>query len=299
MKIFFTGGTGFIGSHIVKKLKKERHDILLLVHENKLPESLVELSKDIKTINGNLSEMDSWKDDVINFKPEATLHMAWEGIPDYSYQTSINNLKYGLDLITLLSKSECKYFLSTGSCWEYGQKYGKLNEEMIPKPNNSFTAAKNSLHYLGREVAKENDMQFIWTRLFYVYGPGQKDHSLIPHIIKYVNEGKNPDIKTPFSRNDFVYVEDVATAISMILKKRCKSTIFNIGSGYSTKVQDIIKLIYDELGLPFNDNPSSYPNSESFIDFWADISKIKNEIGWKPKTNIHEGIKKMLSDIRR
>ena len=296
MRIFLTGGTGFIGRYVLKHLEKEGYNILLLTRASKENISSIIKSKKVDIVSGNLSDINKWKDKLIQFKPEVTIHLAWEGIPDYGVKASIKNLKYGLDLFEELAEIECKKIICTGSCWEYGQNQGEISEDLPVKSSNAFTAAKNALHCLGREIAKENNMQLIWTRLFYVYGPGQRENSLIPYIIKCVKEGKELKIKTPSARNDFIYVEDIAKAIVAILEKYTQSTVYNVGSGYSTSIQDIIKIIYNELNFKHKSKDDLSKTEKIYYDnFWADISKIEKEIGWKPKIDIGNGIKKIIS----
>lgn len=277
MRIFITGGTGFIGKHLVKKLKEDKNNELFL------------LSKD-------LADIKTWKKEVEDFRPEAAIHLAWEGLPNYDSQTSIKNLKYGLNLINILAEIGCKTILSAGSCWEYGEQSGKLTENTSPKSFNAFAAAKNSLHLLGKEIAKENNIQFIWTRFFYVYGPGQRETSLIPYLMNCVQNGKTPEIKNPFAKNDFIYVEDITMAISQIIENCKESAVYNIGSGYLTSIQEVIKIIFDNYGLQ-NQYKEITPASTDVLsaEFYADISKIKKEIGWEPKISINEGIKKMIN----
>ncbi|MBD3313256.1 NAD-dependent epimerase/dehydratase family protein, partial [Candidatus Woesearchaeota archaeon] len=239
MRIFITGGTGFIGRYVLDRLND--HEILLLIHENENPS---DLQKDnVKIIQGNLSDIDSWKESVTEFQPESCLHMAWEGIPDFSPEMCMKNLQYGLDIISMLAEIGCRKFVSTGSCWEYGKDQGQLKEDDAVKPKNAFSAAKNCLHWIGREIADEKGMTFIWTRLFYVYGPGQRPESLIPSIIESISNGKDPDIKTPGNKNDFVYVGDVADALGKIIEKADKSEVYNIGSGKSTSVKEIAEIV--------------------------------------------------------
>lgn len=257
MRIFITGGTGFIGKHLVKKLREDKNNELFL------------LSKDLAYIN-------DWKKEIEDFKPEACIHLAWDGLPDYSAEISIKNLKYGLDLMNLLTKLQCKKVLMVGSSWE-----------LLPQPFNAFSAAKNALYWLSEEIAKENNINFIWARLFYVYGPGQRESSLIPHLINCKKAGEKPEIKTPDAKNDFIYVEDIAEALAMIIKKCQKSAVYNIGSGYLTNVQDIIKIIFDDYRLEKSNDKNN--------GICADISRIKKEIGWEPKTNIKQGIQKTIN----
>ena len=290
MKVFVTGGTGFIGTHFIEKFQQTNHEICLLVLENEqIPNSF---SKNIKTISGNLSNIEKWKDKLSIFSPDVIVHLAWMGIPDYSYKTSILNLKYGIDLFTTIAEIGCKSVICTGTCWEYGRKRGLLNEDMTPISDNSFTAAKNSLYAIGKEIFKENDMNFIWTRLFYVYGPLQRSYSLIPYVINSIIKGKKLEIKSPWNKNDFIFISDVVDGLQLILEKCKSSALFNIGSGISTSVNDIVKIVCDNFNYHYE--PSQSLVHDDNIDFWADISKIKKIIGWKPNTSIESGIGKMV-----
>jgi nucleoside-diphosphate-sugar epimerase len=206
---------------------------------------------------------------------------------------SAKNLLDGIKLYETLAEKNCKKIITTGSCWEYGRGKGAISEKLNPISTNSFTSAKNSLNIIGSIIAKEHNISFIWTRLFYVYGPLQRSYSLMPFIINCIQKGKKPDIKTPETKNDFIYVEDAVTAIKMILEKYEKNNVFNIGSGYSTQVSDIVNIVSKKYGLEYNLS-NFRKNEKEVVDFWADISKIKKEIGWSPKTSIYEGIDKTI-----
>lgn len=262
MKIFITGGTGFIGNYVVKKLREDKDNELFLLTKN-------------------LADIESWKKEVEIFKPDAAIHLAWEGLPDYGAKSSVKNLKYGLDLMNTLAKAGCKTILMVGSCWE-----------LLPQPINAMSAVKIVLRLSGEEIAKENNMKFIWARIFFVYGPGQREDSLIPSLIKCKKTSKKPEIKTPEAQNDFIYVEDVANAFSMIIKKSKKSAVYDIGSGKLTSVEDVTKIIFPDFKVKQSKNNSTR-------GLLADISKIKEEIGWQPETSIKEGIQKIIGNIKQ
>ena len=292
MRIFVTGGTGFIGSHVVRELLGEGNALLLLSRQ---PESALSKMPNVDVVQGDLSDAANWENKVNRFKPQVAIHMAWESLPDYDARTSIGNLNYGLNLITLLSELGCESVICTGSCWEYGQQAGKLREDIALKPFNAFTAAKNALHWVGREIAREHDMRFIWTRIFYVYGPGQRGTSLISYIIDCVRKGENPEIKTPWAKNDFVYVEDVARAISAIVRKSQKDGVYNIGSGSSTSVQKVVEIVCNKFNSPEKCGKLTKATDSPVVDFWADISRIRSDIGWRPQIGINEGIGKTIN----
>lgn len=290
MKIFITGGTGFIGKFVVNKLNDSENRLLIL---SRNPISLTS-SKNVSFIKSDLERIKKWKNKLENFRPDYAIHLAWEGIPDYGSKNSIKNLNNGLNLIQVLSETGCKKILISGSLWEYGETKGQVSENTPVHPFNAFTAAKNSLNWLGREIAKENNMIFLWTRIFYVYGPGQKETSLIPHLIKSMKLGVQPVIRNPDAKNDFIYVEDVALAILKILARSTTSGVFNIGSGKLTSVKKVIKIISKEL-----DNSGRYKSSitkenDKFNHFYANIEKLK-KIGFRKFTSIDAGIKKTIN----
>ena len=231
------------------------------------------------------------------FKPQAAVHLAWEGIPDYGIQNSIKNLNYGLAVIELLAKSGCRTILVTGTIWEYGNQTGKIKEDFCIKPFNALTAAKNSLHLLGREISKDYNINFIWTRLSNSYGPGRHEASLIPYLIKSAQHNKKIEIRDPNAQNDFIYVEDAAEAICQLVLRYKKSGVFNIGSGKLISVKDIIKKIFKILNVKQSYKVTSQKQIDSFSNAYADISRIKEEVGWKPKIDIDQGLKKTIESI--
>src|SRR3989344_2720443 len=126
MKIFVTGGTGFIGSRVVSKLLARKHKPLLLVEKN----NRKVLPRGVSVVKGDLKDIRIWRKSVERFKPDAVIHLAWEGLGayDYSPETSAKNLENSLNLVAFAGSLGCKKFLSTGSCWEYGSAKGKLKE---------------------------------------------------------------------------------------------------------------------------------------------------------------------------
>ena len=146
MRIFITGGTGFIGKHLVKRLDHKSNEILLLSRNPKDFSSLE--SENLKLLQGDLSNIDRWEHKLKEFSPQAAIHLAWEGIPDYRSAVSIKNLVQGINLYSLLAETGCKKIINAGSCWEYGKQTGCLNEAQVINPHNAFASAKNSLHWV-------------------------------------------------------------------------------------------------------------------------------------------------------
>lgn len=287
MKIFITGGTGFIGKATLNILAKSSHKILVL---SRNPGQSV---KNVSYLKGNFAEK-RWKKKVKTFRPDVAMHLAWQDIPKYDFSTSAKNLKSSLDLFKFLYEIGCKKIVFSGTCWEYGTTSGKKNEEMFAKPAGAFGAAKLALTLLGEAFAKETNRVFISARLFFVFGLGQKPSSLIPAAVAALKSGGDPEIKKPDAANDFVHVNDAAKALVLLLTQDVAGGVYNIGSGKLTAVADIMNKLYRHhkrnLKLPVPD--LSRPDA----GFYADISKIIKATGWRPKTSVEKGIKEILAN---
>ncbi|MEK7169296.1 MAG: NAD(P)-dependent oxidoreductase [Patescibacteria group bacterium] len=292
MKIFITGGSGFIGSHLVPKLLTRKHKLLLLSRKRS-----GRVGKSPSSIKGDLKNINGWKNKLKKFRPDAVIHLAWEGLENYDFSAgvSLGNMMNSLNLISVAAELGCKKFLSVGSCWEYGDGKGSLKESaslLPPAHVLDFVIAKRTIQAMGEQIALQNKMQFLWPRLFFAYGPGQKSRTLIAHLVRSFGNGVMPEVKNKSGANDFVYIDDVVEALVKILEKSKKpSVIYNVGSGRLTSVAEVVKEVYENLNLPA---PKWSVKKVRSRGFYANISKIKKELGWKPKTGISEGVKKTV-----
>ncbi len=124
-----------------------------------------------------------------------------------------------------------------------------------------------------------------------MYGPGQRKDSLIPTIIQSLIHQKNLSLKNRQNRLDYIYVSDVSAAIIHLVESKEASGFFNVGSGKSTSISYIEKRIHQLLHHPF-ELIRDLNGSEAEMDFYADISRIKNTTGWVPEVMPDQGLKK-------
>lgn len=296
MKIFITGGTGFIGQHTVRRLHHDGHDLLLLVRKKGDADDFFFGLDRISCIEGDLGNIVMQKERIASFAPDVLVHLAWQGIPDYSIENCRKNLMMSIDLFSVISGLGCKICITTGSCWEYGRGYGELREDMGLIEKSVFCSTKTAVHRIGMQIARERGMRFVWLRLFYVYGLGQRSGSVIPSILRAIRANESPAIRNPQNKNDFVYVEDVADAISKAIQEDVQGA-FNIGSGYATSLNTIMEIAANALGNNLSKDGEDgiiMDNKADALDFWADISKARRELRWVPHTTMAEGIHRMI-----
>ncbi len=287
MKILITGGTGFIGSYVLN-LIPDTFQVLAISRKNK------KKTKKIKWIKSSLKNLNKFEKKIVEFNPDYLVHLAWEGIPIFSKINCEKNFVMSKSLIELLvNKTNIKKILVSGTCFEYRNNNGMCLENIKINPQNEFIKSKIRLFKYINKVKKNRKIKLYWLRMFYVYGPGQRNESLIPFCINKIKRGIYPKIKHPLNQNDFIYVEDVARAIIFFLKKKVKSGIYNIGSGKPIILKSLINLIWVKIQkkkLKMIDQ-----NLSSNSNFWSNINKVKKNLNWRPKISIDKGLDKTIN----
>jgi len=296
MKILVTGGTGFIGKHVLDSLIENINEVSIL---NLTKSSLKSIINNIHFFNCDLSVPETYFTKVLEFQPQVVIHLAWEGIPDFSLEMCSKNISSSIRFIEFVTKLDsCKKIIITGSCFEYNNKIGVCKETDFVTPKDYFTFAKKTILSFLELDCKKNNKVYIWARLFYVYGPNQRKGSLIPTLIDTLNANKSPDLRTPKNANDFIHVNDVADAIVKMSLKNIESGIYNLGSGVTTPVAEISKIVELELSGKdsfTNELVEKTMTTEKTVDFNADIKKSHRSLNWTPKIGLKEGIKSLIN----
>ena len=284
MNILLTGGTGFIGKNFINLLLKSNHSVLVLSRTK---------SKKKKNINFlktslNLSNLSFKK--IKKFNPTVLINLAWEGIPNFDRVISNKN---NLDQINFFKKiltiKKIRKVISVGSCWEYKKKIGSCKETDKTNYKTYFTEAKFNIRSFIEKECKNKNINFLWFRLFYIFGPYQREGSLIPFVIKKIIENKSLDKINLRNQNDFIYVNDCCEILYKSIKKNLPSGIYNIGSGKLTSVYEIVSIILKFFNKKKLNSLNNFNNS-----VYASTFKLKKYIKYKNKTNINNDIIKTI-----
>jgi UDP-glucose 4-epimerase len=254
--ILLTGHSGFIGSR-VKALLADR---------------------DVVLFKGDLMEEDSYRADLLALKPERCIHLAWQDLPDYSTQTSGANLLATTMFLENLMEAGCRRVVTAGSCFEYGRREGCLDEDedetQEAESLNAFAFAKWCVYRYLR-VLEQHGLEFRHARIFYAYGEGQRETSLIPSVIGAYEEGREPEVTNPERICDFVHVTDVARGLVALLDSDCPSGPYNLGSGMAVTVEGVVDGIARRYGR-------GYPHSKRApTGYWANMAKTTRATGFK------------------
>lgn len=297
MKILLSGGSGFIGRKLLNFFEQnhKKFEILNISRSSKFKKN-----NNISHIELDLNNIDNGADEIKNFRPDIFLHLAWQGIPDYSEEISKINYLNSLKIINfVINETCCSKIISTGSCWEYndGNLIGKCDEGIITKPQKSFSIYKTKIFNDIIKIADEKGILLNWLRLFYVYGPEQKNGSIIPSLINDIKNNNKININYPSNKNDFIYIDDVVKIIVKFTLNDNPSGIYNVGTGIATPIYDLLKIIDFEIN-------NNYQLSNKYLksididmcnqNFFACTNKLKKYFNNLNFIDLRTGIQKVL-----
>jgi nucleoside-diphosphate-sugar epimerase len=276
MKTLITGASGFIGRALLRQnLIGELH-VTSRVYTS--------LPAGITGHFGDLGDKEFVKY-LAEQQFERVIHLAWQGLPNLSEGNNLRNLKTSKQFLEILASSGVEDFHIAGSCLEYGDKSGQLNEGVIGENISDFASAKIEL----LEFVAGLGVTYKWHRIFYAYGPFQHDNSLLSSAFLSAKNGVSLKLSNPNISRDFIYVDDVAKAISRLIETTGVSGIFNIGSGKSTTVKYLVDTLKSKMG--FEVQNQAFEESPALT---ADINKITKTCGWTPEVSIEQGVKKFV-----
>jgi nucleoside-diphosphate-sugar epimerase len=152
--------------------------------------------------------------------------------------------------------------------------------------------------YLAEEAckfyAKNFQVSVSVLRVFNIYGPGQKSNFLIPHVIAEVLSSHEINVLDLSPKRDYLYISDLIDAIISLFDCDVEFEIFNIGSGTSNSVYEIIEFLQNIANTNKKVNSKSEIRTNEINDVVANTEKLNRLNGWTAKVNLQEGLKKCL-----
>lgn len=280
-KILVTGATGFVGDYVLKELLNKNYTVIA-TYSSLQKASDREWFQKVKFIPFNLNEMNESTDYYRYFeRPDALIHLAWEGLPNYKDDFHITkNLPGQKAFLQNIIKNGLKDLTITGTCFEYGMKEGCLSEEMECEPANPYAIAKNELRKHLEEICMHYQCNFKWVRLFYMYGKGQSPKSLISQLDKALENGDAVfNMSGGVQMRDFLPVEKVAVNLVSIATQNNVTGIINCCSGIPVSVKDFVQQYLKANNKTIQLNLGYYPYADyEPMQFWGDTKKLKTII---------------------
>lgn len=261
-----SGSHGFIGSHVVERLLKEKIEVVPLdrtwLNSTKLQEFVEQLSPDLIFHCGAYGNMSHQKDEN---------------------EIMVSNIFGTYNLLHSIKNVDFKACVLFGSSSEYGSQK-KMSELTLPTPETLYAATKLSATFLGQAFAKIYNKPIVTVRPFSVYGGGEASFRFIPSLLRAQKTGE-PFTLTENIRHDWIYIDDLIQGVLEVADhaQQLMGQVVNLGTGIETYNSEILlKLWPDYKGkLP----------KKSGGHWKADITKALT-LGWSPKVTLEKGLKK-------
>ncbi|MGC9081162.1 ADP-glyceromanno-heptose 6-epimerase [Sulfurihydrogenibium sp.] len=299
--ILITGGAGFIGSNLALKLQRDYPDSKIVIVDDFSSANF----KNLKGFKGIVYACDVSTDEIFfkldDFKPDVIFHLA--SITDttvtdqeYMIRRNVDGFKNILEFA--YDNESIVVYASSASVYGNVKEHVPLKEDREKSPENVYAFSKYIMDNLAQEFAEKTSLKVVGVRYFNVYGPREahkgKFASMIYQLYLQMKSGQRPRIfKWGEQKRDFVYVKDAVDA-TILATKAPKSTVYNVGSGEATSFNDVIK--YLNLALGTNFEPEYFDCPYDFYQEYtqADMTKIKEELGFVPRYSIQRGIKEYV-----
>jgi len=299
--ILVTGGAGFIGSNIVSALLEE-HDVVVL---DNLHTGNIDNLKDVK------SEIDMIEDSCGNIRSrmsdsgvDAIVHL---GIPSSSPMYRENPLLVGTAINDTISVFEfarevgAKVVFASSSSLYNGVPTPHREDAQI-EVTDYYTEARLCIERIAKLYHELYGVNSIGLRFFSVYGPNERAKGIYANIVSQflweMQKGEIPVIYGDGEQTrDFVFVDDVVQAGMLAIKKDTFG-VFNVGTGKSHSFNDVVRILNSELGTDIEPRYIENPLNNYVGHTLADITKIRNVLGYNPEYSLERGIKEIITRSR-
>ncbi|MFH0793687.1 MAG: NAD-dependent epimerase/dehydratase family protein [bacterium] len=296
-RALITGGTGFVGANLARRLVRDGHEVHLLVRQGHKTWRIEEIRDSLRLHVVDLLDEESVARLVKSIRPEWVFHLATHGA--YSYQTDRaqiirTNFIATVNLINACLKTGFEAFVNTGTSSEYGFKDHAPAENEYLEPNSYYAVAKASATLFARFTAQSLKAHIPTLRLYSVYGPFEEPGRLIPTLIVRGLAGELPFLVDPSIARDYVFVDDVTEAFLLAASQPNQEpgAIYNVGTGAQTTLSEVVAIARRLMNIPAQPQWGSMPNRSWDTSVWvADNRKIRTTLGWQPKHSFEQGLR--------
>ena len=279
-RTLLTGATGFIGRHLAPALRQAGHEVF-----------------EASSQSGDVAEDSTWS----RFpQSELVVHLAGKTFVPHSWADPSAFVKCNL-LGTIAALNYCK---KHNARMVYLSSYLYGNPQALPIPETAPLVTTNP--YALSKILAEKACQFYSDSLeiditilrpFNVYGPGQPASFLIPTIIRQVLAGESIQVKDLEPKRDYLFISDLVDAILKAVAPKKGARIFNIGSGRSYSVAELIQIIQGIRKTDLEIISSAERRKDEIMDTVADISRAYRDLGWRPKVGLEDGLRSVLAQM--
>lgn len=300
--ILVTGGSGFIATHLIRQLNTAKSNVITILHD--LKRTSPQVPADI--VLGDIRDPDLLERILAKYNIEIIYHLAAETIvktakemPRNVFSTNILGTWNILEACRNTNRDIMLVYSSTDKV--YGDQRYPVSEISPLLASDIYGGSKLAAEKMVNAYNKTYGLKTVITRSANVYGPGDLNPRIIPNTIKTIINGNHPQIyKIKGDLREYNYVIDVTNAFLLLTRKinRTNGEVYNIGSGDVISQEDLvlkISSLMDEVGFDVPE-PIYIEKSKTLKEIPKQclISRKIRKLGWKPKTELDEGLRRTI-----
>jgi nucleoside-diphosphate-sugar epimerase len=290
-RVLVTGGTGFLGAHVVADLRTAGHQAIPAGRR---------LAEAVHSVD--LRDEASVAQLVDDVRPDTIIHCAAYGVAqgDNDFDTSVKvNVGGSLSLLEAAISCGVERFVQVGSCFEYGSKGHDIAEDEALMPTAAYGATKAAATLLTRQRAASSDTRLVVARPFGLWGPGEPHGRLVPQIIAACRANRPLDLTPCDVVRDYSYVADMARSlVKLAFADYRPGEIVNLGSGVAVVLRDFVLEVSTLLGgahlMRFGAIGHRPTEMKRLV---ANVSRQRALVGDPPSTPIDVGLRAMQQEL--
>lgn len=292
MRLFLTGATGFIGSHLARRLVREGCEVTALVRPGADRRRLADVQNRLTIVEGDLRAPRELARALQATAPEVCVHLAWCATGDYLHaDENLAFVSASVGLLPVLNEAGCRRIVLAGTCVEYDTTPGLLTEASPIRPRTLYAACKQALWLMTEQFAHARTWSAVSAKLFQVYGPDEHEARLVPRVIRSLRAGEPCSLTSGDQRRDFLHVEDVAAALAALARSEITGPV-NVGGSAHVPVAEVARELGHLLGRPDLIRLGALPpRADEPPCLCASPGRWQAELGWTPRYNLPEGLR--------
>lgn len=299
--ILVTGGAGFIGSHLSRRLVRDGYKVHLLIKKSTDTWRLKDILEKVAVHYESLLDKENLFTLIRQIKPNGIFHLAASNIASGVTGSDEDVLRVNVlgfkNLVDSLSDIDYEFLINTGSFMEYGPKDRAVKESDLCAPTELYSISKLSATLYGQAMAKRNNKPIITFRLFTPYGPALQPGRLVYEAINRALKNAEIKVTNRGVARDFIFVADIVNLYieSMKKAKELSGEIFNAGSGNTVSVGELVDYVINKTASKSKIKWGEQPLLAYDAKLWqADMTKTFSRFDWRPKYTFKQGLDRTI-----
>lgn len=280
-KVLITGITGFLGSHVAESLISNNIQVIGLKRKDSNIWRCEEFKDKIQWVD--IDEKGLFVDELKKYSFDTVIHGAWIGVEsntrnDWNEQSK--NISFLVSLLEVIKIVDVKKFIFLGSQAEYGNIDGKISEDYKPNALNAYGGIKLACLEIVKTFCETNDINWIWLRLFSLFGEKENQNWLIPSLIASMLTDEQMDFTPGEQKYAYLYVKDYTSIMNKIVTMSIESGVYNVSSNQTRTIKSLVEDIRDYINPKFilNFGALNYRDNQS-MHIEGNIMKLSSQIG--------------------